>query len=449
MERGRVDLDCGQAAQSDLNSRLAEQMIPNKYQGPTYPLKSDEFRHALHVGLGRAVIHANSYGLATFAADVLDAALDCKVYDPQCEGYPADWLARLCETAGVVPQFLNAPVPDDSRSIELRCSILKELAQSGHANARQVLYSYCSRSAHTADVFACDDIVNLDGETGLRFVARRLGELLEEDAEFWVDDSPLWTFDSTRSDGEALVILSQAATADRLIRRYLEALEKPARPNSSAPERRREVPDVLVSVRNSTNSLYWLGHWAKELEEYDLQPFLELALAHHSNWVRENALRCIAGARRLSFQPSLTALLSHEAPGVRCFAAKAVARHSSPLIRAAALEVPPKDPETALTALQSCVVSEDAAAIWDSITSLEQTSEPHDVVYPLVQILKSNPSLGPSSLALFAYLESPCTNCRVNAVEVLFRHGQVPEWLVTEGADDSTQEIRNLCMTSP
>jgi hypothetical protein len=421
-------------------------MIPRKYQGPTYPLNADEFRHALHVGLGRTVIQANTYGLGPFAEDVLDAALDCKVYDPQCEGYPAAWLARLCEAAGVVPQFLTASATDDSRSIELRCAILKELALSGYAGAREVLYSYCSRSAHSADVFACDEIVELDGEVGLRFVARKLGELLEEDADFRVDDRPLWTFDSTRSDGAALGILSEAGTTDRWIKRYLDALSPSAAPSSRTRQRQREVPEALGSVLSSTRSLLWLGYWAKDLEEHDLRPFLDLALTHDSNWVRENALRCIAGARRLSFQPSLTTLLVHEAPGVRGFAARAVARHSDPLIRATALEVLPKDPETALTALRTSALAEDAPQIWDSLISLGQAREPHDIVFPLVQLLEANPPFGPSSLALYAYLESPCTNCRGDAVKLLFRDDQAPEWLRAEGAKDSSEAVRNLCV---
>jgi hypothetical protein len=177
------------------DSGVGRAMIPSKYQGPTYPLNVDEFRHALHVGLGRTVIQANTYGLGPFAADVLDAALDCKVYDPQCEGYPAAWLERLCEAAGVVPQFLTASATDDSRSIELRCAILKELALPGYAGAREVLYSY-----------------------------------------------------------EALGILSEAATANRWIKRYLDAVSSSAAPSSRTRQRRRGVVEALASVLGRLSS---------------------------------------------------------------------------------------------------------------------------------------------------------------------------------------------------
>ncbi len=346
-------------------------------------------------------------------------------------------------------ELLAAPLTNDSRSIELRCAILKELVLSGHNAARATLYGYCVRSPDSADVFACDEIVELDGQAGLLFVARKLGELLEQDSKFRVDDSPLWTFDSTRSDGDAVATLLRAAPTDRWIQRYLDSLNSRDQQQSSAPKRVREIPEVLDIVQASTQSLYWLGYWARELEEHDLQPFLQLALTDNSDWVRENALRCVAGSKRISFQPTVLQLLSHKAAAVRDFAAKAVSRHTDPSIRASALEVLPGDPDTALTALLSTARAEDAEQIWSAITSNPLHSEPHDIVFPLVQILRATPSLSASSLALYVYLESPCTNCRGQAVKTLFRDGQVPEWLRAEGMEDSCEEVHNLCRGTP
>ncbi|RYD54758.1 MAG: hypothetical protein EOP83_21930 [Verrucomicrobiaceae bacterium] len=65
---------------------------------PAYPLDRDAFKRALKTGHGRALVHARDFGLADFRDEVLDAAMDCKVYDEQIDGQREWWLARLCES---------------------------------------------------------------------------------------------------------------------------------------------------------------------------------------------------------------------------------------------------------------------------------------------------------------------------------------------------------------
>ena len=60
---------------------------------PIYPLGREAFVTALSTGHGRALIHAERFGVDEFRAEILGAAIQPLSYDTQVDGFREEWEA--------------------------------------------------------------------------------------------------------------------------------------------------------------------------------------------------------------------------------------------------------------------------------------------------------------------------------------------------------------------
>jgi hypothetical protein len=187
---------------------------------PAFPLTPAAFRRALRTGHGRALRQVRDHGSRGLEDAILDAALRCPVFDPQCEGCRADWVAEIIATAGLADTALAAVArvcTEPEPSVESfwdgdhQCDLLREFAARELPGARELLYSMLARESRSADVIAAEQIVELDGAEGLLFVARAMGRWLTEDAEFWANDGPMQALDESTGVGAARSTLGAAA----------------------------------------------------------------------------------------------------------------------------------------------------------------------------------------------------------------------------------------------
>ena len=110
-------------------------------------LTSEEFRDALAKGRGRAVQYVRAASAEAVRDVLLDACIQCKAYDTQCEGFRADWLFGMIELTGepgyyrekileAIPSSRDA----DSYDFWQLYYLAKEFASRGDAECREVLY---------------------------------------------------------------------------------------------------------------------------------------------------------------------------------------------------------------------------------------------------------------------------------------------------------------------
>lgn len=164
-------------------------------QRPTLPLITAAFAAALRTGHGRAMQQVEGHGAHGLDDKIIEACVFSLSYDPQCEAARAPWLFSIVDRARLnervvqaIEAMVHKPQPEDHRDMDQRSAILKELAAAGLEDARRVLYLSFARLSDTADVIAARQIVALDGEAGLIYVARQLGGWLRADPDFSVDD---------------------------------------------------------------------------------------------------------------------------------------------------------------------------------------------------------------------------------------------------------------------
>jgi hypothetical protein len=408
------------------------------------PLSEEEFRFAIGVGLGRAKLHVNRFGAQAVRDDIFDAATTCKVYDPQSDGLPARWLAELCVEGGLAYAVTERPASGSFWDRSLRCALLKELVVLGFEPARAALYAACQRDSESPAVFAWTDIVDLDGEEGLVFAARTLGQFLEADVGFWLDDELMRYFDDQHGNGRAAAVLG--AQGDVAIHSYLNnvALTLSRRRSARAREPRKTVDEVVGAILASDERLDWLWFWGRRASAAELEPVLRLAMTSAPPVVLANVLCCLSGAAKPPIVPWIFDLLEHSEVDVRRYCASTLGRHVQPRIRAAGLAALQVDLPIAIVLLCKNATEEDASAIVGALRPIEDRDEQHAVVQTLLGMLRDNtPSYDPR-IALYVYENSPCMQCRAEAVRVLQKQRAVPQWLRVECGHDALADIRQI-----
>ena len=71
------------------------------------PLSREEFKGAMELGHGRALLHARKYGLAEYRDDFLTACLSNLVFDTQYEDSRTRWLGEFFDSVFDSTHTLN------------------------------------------------------------------------------------------------------------------------------------------------------------------------------------------------------------------------------------------------------------------------------------------------------------------------------------------------------
>jgi hypothetical protein len=421
---------------------------------PAYPLSRDAFSRALITGHGRALIHAENFGTESDREEILKAATTCLVYDSQIDGYREWWLARLCNAAGLIGTMIDLPPVGSDEDRGQRAAVLKRFFEAGHETALSKLYEMCCFDEEGHEIAGCQELIDVDGERGLIFIAQRLGARLLQDPDYWVTDWELTFFDDLYGTGCGKAILSEAAAGDARVRIYLEkVLEAGEKPYAASGQEQIEpVERILEWIKSSPKREMRLRRWGRRATTEDRAEIVKLFGTESSPIVLTNALICFIGVGFPSFDEALLRLVFHEDDGVRFYACRAFAHHDEPQVRSAALALLHHgDLANGTEMLQLSGRSEDSAAILSTLARNHPGEENHEVLSNLIQLLEKNDAIREPRIPLYVYEFSPCMRCRERAVEALIQWGACPQWLLDEAAQDASVGIRLMveCFDPP
>ena len=416
---------------------------------PAYPLTKAALTRALMTGHGRALIHAERWGTDEVRDEILNAALDPKVYDAQCNGLGEAWLARLCTMAGLVESIVSrnqGMVRDDGW---LRCALLKEFALQGHAAARLALREMCRFDEEINDLLGCSEIAEVEGEEGWIFAIDRIGERLLADKEFWADLSLVRMLDERVGEGRAMEILDRESVGNPKVAAYRKAVvswqtQRSARPDRSPPS----VEELIGKIPTSTKRIPRLSIFGKQASSDERRRIAALDHTKMSPISLENYLCCFQGSGFPEFRDEYLQLLSHPEERVRWGAHSALSHHEEPQVRQAAYEALARG-EVAhfVKLLRRSGLSEDTEALLSAIgdpRTMIDDDEVHEVVGALLDLVKENGNLHDSRLVLWIYEKSPCRICRFNAVELMVDREILPQWIAAECLRDAYEDIREI-----
>ncbi|MBL8823510.1 MAG: hypothetical protein JNJ77_13055 [Planctomycetia bacterium] len=443
------------------------------------PLNTEEFESALQKGQGRTLLHVREMGLGEYEHSIIAACLCNQAYDAQCEGYRTDWLLEIVDATGEAKrisqkllQTLHANT-DNFWDACQRCQIALRLAQRGYEEARAFLYSCLRKWPDTADVIGAEEIIKLDGADGLIKVAEYLGTLLQTEDSFWIDEGMLNLFDEAQGAGAGRKVLETAAVNSPQVSFYLQYLDERSKQKSGSSDIQpgsgylrldsvqfaadahsshvRKMQDITVAsvineieTEDPESNQYWFSSWGRHASVDDLATVFESMILQSDPGRLSKYFRIFMHQPLPTFDARMLSFAWHANPEVRKSAHKALSNYSHTSVRKLVVDKLEAGLfiEGELKLLARNYEHGDAAKLERILHVSDDRDLLHGVLFDLVKVFQSNKVAESTNLMLFVYDQSPCSNCRRNAVELLLSTGTAPDWLLVECQYDSSEEIR-------
>ncbi len=444
-------------------------MMGEEVVGPVFPLTREQFEVALVRGLGRAQMHVARHGAKGLEDLILDSCLHNRAYDAQCECERAGWVFDLVLAAGLSERVLAAVVEElhakrepEHRHAEHACGLARRFAAQGHAVAREALYFAFRRTLDQNDQVGVGEIIALDGETGLVFVVESLGEKLRGHPEEYVDDQPLFWFEEHRAPAKARAVLESAAVANEAVRRYLKRLDDLKARRSEPEPSSREASFIKQPTRWPSSleemircaelpppmSPWLLGRrWGRQATEDELRTIIHRLEAAADPGVRRRYIGCFLDRPLPAAGPILLRLADDPDADVRRSAIWALRGYPHEDVRAFALRrlAAGRADEGEVALLRRNYQSGDHEHVEPILRAACRAGDMHSLGMDVLEAFKGNRFPAARDCLLLVYDNTPCSNCRGEAVEWLVEQGVAPEWVLDEGRFDVDPEIRALC----
>jgi len=192
-----------------------------------------KFKSAIRRGTGEAYLLLRSYPKVNFLKEISQACLKNYAYDGQCESSRASYLYELAVLSGnaeqIKPAILNslALEKEDTWSLVQLFELAKLYTQGGHADAKEAIYKrFMKYPFSSADWAGYPEIIDLDGFDGLKFIASKMGEALQNNPDDWQDDGIIRYFQKENPDIDAWRGLEEAGRENLFIKTYLDNVRK-------------------------------------------------------------------------------------------------------------------------------------------------------------------------------------------------------------------------------
>ncbi|MFO2464437.1 formylglycine-generating enzyme family protein [Pseudomonas sp. 15FMM2] len=388
---------------------------------------------------------------------IIEACMTCLSYDPQCEAERAQWLFSIVERAKLNAKVLqaikameNTPPPEEHSDSAQRSAILKELAASGSEDARRLLYSSLALFPNTTNVIGANEIIALDGLDGLIHVVRHMGQWLQADPDFWIDDYPITQYEAFTGDKGALAALEREAAVDSDIANYLAGMRKTCDsrggPSAHVDFMTFTADEVVAYVRkNPKEQCYWLRRWGSQVEEDQRETVFVALLASKESEHVKRLLRCFGQTGVPRFDSRLLRWIDHIDAQVQwaTVAALAPVKHGE-LRNVAKRLIADGNIANGIALLVKNFHEGDFSLFVEHLAQLDDPDETHQIVGKLLNLCEAYPGHKALDCLLYVYEFSPCSTCRKRAVKALIDTNTAPAWVLAESTFDADPETRAL-----
>ena len=418
-------------------------------------------RDALQKGLGRTFRWASSGHLAD--APLLEACVQDKRYDIQCEDSRDDWLWNLIRVLGAQDRFrepLYAALTDlsDERSANQLCRIGLHFAKAGDERFRSRLYEIvATKPVFGYSLLGEEEIITLDGEQAFLFAARVRGERMATIPWDWDDDHLV--DNAIDRLGRKRVVTLLVDSGDSHITRFYEkwVQHTNGQPRGSARSshgnrmRAISVNEIIDAATNDDNC-YWFRGWGMRADDRDLDAILAAVCQMDDPRFLSRLLKVFSNRALPRFDARLIDLCRHDDEQVRCQAFIALANNSNAAIRRFALEqieIEATGPVVGLFIENFHVGDEER--LLTAMRPPDDADQLHRLLMSVINVLEENPEADCFPLGVITYGSTPCEICRFFAVRLLKRRGVIPPWMVEECQYDSYEDCRKLveCIAGP
>ena len=240
-------------------------------------MTKSEFQGLVKSGLGRAIVYARDRDCEPFREVILDACLHCYSFDVQCEGTRADFMHRLLKLLPDGQYYRDAVLAtlrdggDDDDATQ-RFFFVMNMAFEGDTKARSALYESFTPGPNNGAALAIS-FVELDGLSGFRFAAAKIGELLMSSTSTVEVD---WLWSRTKEfcgDLEATSALREAAASDPRMAAFAAAVAASEASSVRSDEdwmAIRGLAYTQLKPKMQGARRYHLNRWGREASDVEL-----------------------------------------------------------------------------------------------------------------------------------------------------------------------------------
>lgn len=425
------------------------------YEPSVTPSIADQTR-VLGLGLGRVYEWARTGWLAP--ETLRHACLKDLRYDKQVTEDRSCWLWPIAEIAGHRDElrkaiFHAAEVSDSDNSWQ-HCKLLTHFARSGDLEAIRRLKDFvCRRGDPGCPSTGEEELVSILGEEAVLLIAQIRGQRLSDSEFEWGDSS--FIDDSVKALGDPSIRRALLESSSVDVQCFAQAWQKDQNrtkpPKTSADGwvaklKSLSAESVTAYAHQASGSACNVRSWGQHADDASLSQVQNHLLGATEPQVMVNLLKVFSKRQFADFDARLYSLVDHADENVRRWASNALDSQKSPRIRELAiqrLENSRPDPSPiGWFALNLEPGDEDL--IFESLRLPDDDGERHSLLFDVVDVLEANPTCRGQLLALAVYGESPCENCRYEAVKFLMESQTAPAWLVDEARYDSHERTRAL-----
>jgi hypothetical protein len=426
----------------------------------------EEFRAALHDGLGRALRDVRSVPREAVREILLDACLHNRAIDPQLDSDRSAWLVDIMDATGefewIAPRIVGGiPELEELWDVEQALNLAVRFAQRGVSGAREAVYAEFDRQRFNAEWLGGLQLVVLDGIPGFLHVAQRIGRRSVEQ-EYYIDDYVEDRAAKMYGAEAVAAALNHAAQADPHVARYALAIERQRAEKAERRQQPVEKPPHGFSrnydfdavrghlddpERGLRQGAFWINTWGRyKATDSDLERALD-ALVVEKDPARQRAWLFVFSQRAMPrFEPRVLELLHSEDGDVSLQAHVALGHVEHAEVRRVAIERLESgrcDWQT-VSLLISNYRHEDEPLLVRSLPDRGDREALHELARAVNKLIAKHGTAAESRLLAWSYDHAGCTNCREDCVKKILELGCAPAAILDECRFDSSADIREL-----
>ena len=420
-----------------------------------------DFRSLLAKGHGRAWFALAEKGELVCRSTLVEACLQCQIYDIQCETSRTPYLFELIQDSGnadfyrtqilaSLPEVFEEEDRQGWRSRYQRLELTRLFAAQGDIKARAALYDDFESRIPNNDFSTGGEIVALDGIEGMRYVLAHLTNA-EQTEEFADLDRLIYELEEREGETAAWEALEQEALFFPVLAPL--AAERRGRDEGwkRAQEARNAIPRESYAVLRdrilrSERSVAGLMSWGYKATDEELLLAAQDVLAE-SDPARLRHYLMLFHDRvfPLDFHP-LFAWMRSENDRLAAAARNALLNITHPDIRAFALELAQESGmrSEAVHLLVNNPAPGDYALLEEWLELPASDNQLHWMGMGIKEYVKAHPAPEAARALTLLYDLEPCSLCRDGVVDLLAKMHALSEEMRQECLHDCYEEIRKI-----
>lgn len=426
-------------------------------------LTNEQFKKAFQQGLGRAYQHVHDHGDSGIVEEIVNGCIKDLNYDSQCEESRADWVFKVLEKTGHQLEYWHRildriPVENEFNDLYQQLDLAVLFAKNGVKEARPAIYKKFNLQEFKESWIGGDQILELDGIQGLLHISKTIGkrllknEELDEEEQYWEDESMLQNCIEKWGEADVMEALNEEAKSRKEVEAYLKEVLPHCKKRTKTkrkipPQLYKTLDDVFLRIDNKPEYKYYhLKKFGESASEADLEQIRDKLLNDPRPESQITCLSVLIGRLPGSWVSQLFPFAESENENVSSRAFEAIGKIKSPVVHEFAKKLIKQKGTSANLELLLCFSQnyseKDRELIEPIISDISDRDTCHFVGQMMLDIWDGSRDQDPFWALDWVYENSPCSNCRLTAVQGLIESKQISNEHLEECRFDCETDIR-------